>query len=146
MITKILVPVDINTLNTTQNLCQEASKLGLKFDAQINLLAVIPDYGMSIVGSFFPEEAQDKLKAEFKDRLQELSALYFSDNKVNLILRQGKKASQILREEGKSKPDLIMIGCRSKKSRNNQRLLGSCSSSIADRASCSVFIVRCEEC
>ncbi len=145
MISRILVPVDIYTPKTTERLCQQAAEIATKFDAQIQLLAVLPDYGTPLVGSFFPAEARNRIKAEFKDKISELADIYFSKNKVSLKLRQGKKFLQILQEEECFNPDLIMIGCRRKKSRNNQRLLGSCSSSVADRAVCSVFIVRSGE-
>lgn len=146
MISRILVPVDIHTPGITAKLCLQSSEMASKFDAEINLLAVLPDYGMPLVGSFFLEGAQKKLKTEFKLQLKKLAEDYFSENKVSLTLRQGKKSIQILKEEEKFKPDLIMIGCRRKRSRNNQRLLGSCSLAISDRAKGSVFIVRCDKC
>ncbi len=114
IISKILVPVDLNTQHITSELCLQASELALKYDAEINLLAVMPDYGMAIVESFFPEDAQKKLKNEFKAKLVELSEKYFTDNSISLTLRQGKTASQILKEANKCAPDLIMIGCRRK--------------------------------
>jgi nucleotide-binding universal stress UspA family protein len=141
MFNKILVPVDLSTETTTEKLCKAANDMAEKYGAEISLITVVPDYGMPLVASFFPEGAQTKMKQEMKDKLNVLANDYFSVP-ISTHLKQGKRRQVILDEIENNPPDLVMMGCRRKKSRRNQRLLGATGTVISDRASCSVMIVR----
>ncbi len=140
MYKNILVPVDLAT-NIANKVCETAEFLAKQSNSKVTLMTIIPDYGMPVVASFFPEDAQAKLKKEVLQKLQELAAKHFSVE-VDMQLAQGKPAREILEYASKTHPDLIVIGCRKKKSRANQRLLGSCGSGVTDRASCAVLVVR----
>jgi len=142
MFAKILVPVDISTEKTTEKLCKTANDLAEKYNSEVILLSVIPDYGMPIVASFFPEDAQKKIKLEMKTKLEKLSQSFFSNVQVTTKLKQGKRRQTILQAIKTTEPDLVMMGCRRKKSRTDQRLLGATGTIISDRAECSVMIVR----
>jgi len=141
MFNKILVPVDTSTENTTEKLCLAANELAEKYSADVCLMTVLPDYGMPLVASYFPEGAQDKIKGEMTQNLQELAATHFK-RKVEIKLVRGKRRTAILKEIDDSAPDLVMMGCRRKRSRRDQRLLGATGSVISDRAACSVMIIR----
>ena len=141
MFKKILVPVDLSTESTTVMLCKTANDLAEKHGAEVRLITVVPDYGMPLVASFFPEDAQSKIKLEMKTKLDNLASDHFSVS-INTDLVQGKRTQSILKDIENNTPDLVMIGCRRKKSRRNQRLLGATGSTVSDRASCSVMIVR----
>lgn len=141
MFSKILVPVDLSTEATTQKLCEAASDLASKYDSEVTLLTVIPDYGMPLVASFFPEDAQKKVKQEMKTKLEDLAKTYFNVP-VSTMLKQGKRRQAILNAIDNSNPDLVLMGCRRKKSRSNQRLLGATGTVVSDRAACSVMIIR----
>jgi nucleotide-binding universal stress UspA family protein len=104
-------------------------------------MTVMPDYGMPLVASYFPEGAQDKLKAEMQGKLDALASAHFTVT-TNSHLTHGKRRQAILGEIESYQADLLMMGCRRKKSRQNQRLLGSTGTVVADRAACSVMIVR----
>ncbi len=141
MFNKILVPVDLSTESTTEKLCKAANDLAEKYRAEVSLITVVPDYGSALVASFFPEGAQKKMKQEMKDKLKILANDHFSVP-VSTHLKQGKRRQAILNEIEDNAPDLVMMGCRRKKSRRNQRLLGATGTAVSDRASCSVMIVR----
>jgi len=141
MFSKILVPVDLSTENTTEKLCRTANDLAGKYGSKVQLITVMPDYGMPIVASYFPEGAQDKLKSEMEEKLTNLAEKFFSIPVV-CKLAHGKRRTAILKEIDDENPDLVMMGCRRKKSRRNQRLLGATSTVVSDRAACSVMIVR----
>ena len=141
MFSKILVPVDLSTEATTQKLCEVTNDLAEKYGSEVLLLTVMPDYGMPIVASYFPEGAQEKLKKEMQEKLEVLAKTYFKVN-VSSKLTQGKRRQAILKAIEDSNPDLVMMGCRRKKSRSNQRLLGATGTVVSDRAGCSVMIVR----
>ena len=142
MINKILVAVDLSTPLTTEALCEAANEMALKFDAKVQLITVLPDYGTPLVASFFPKHAQDKLIAETREQLAELASVYFT-NTVKIAVVQGtKRARTILTVIDEINPSLVMLGCRRKSSRNDQRLLGSTTMAVTDRAQCSVMVIR----
>lgn len=142
MFSKILVPVDLSTEATTEKLCKTANDLAGKYQSEVILLTIMPDYGMPLVASFFPEDAQKKLKLEMKGKLEDLAKSYFSDVQVTTKLKQGKRRVAILQAIESLEPELVLMGCRRKKSRSNQRLLGATGTVVSDRAGCSVMIVR----
>ena len=142
MFNKILVPVDLSTEATTEKLCKTANDLAGKYQSEVILLTIMPDYGMPLVASFFPEDAQNKLKLEMKGKLEGLAKAYFNDASVTIKLKQGKRRQAILQAIENIQPDLVIMGCRRKKSRSNQRLLGATGTVVSDRAGCSVMIVR----
>lgn len=141
MFDKILVPVDLSTDNMTEKLCKVANDMAQKYGSEVRLITVIPDYGMPLVASYFPEGAQEKLKVEMKQKLNDLADKHFSVP-VECKLTQGKRRTAILKEIEDVNPDLVMMGCRRKKSRRNQRLLGATGTVVSDRAGCSVMVVR----
>jgi len=141
MFNKILVPIDLSTENTTETLCKAANDLADKYGSEVKLIMVMPDYGMPLVASYFPEGAQNKLKLEMQQKLEDVASNYFS-GAVKCQLKQGKRRTAILKEIEDYQPDLVMMGCRRKKSRRNQRLLGATGTVVSDRAACSVMIVR----
>ena len=141
MFNKILVPVDLSTDTTTEKLCKAANDMAEKYGAEVSLITVVPDYGMPLVASFFPEGAQTKMKQEMKDKLKALANDYFSVP-VSTHLKQGKRRQAILNEIEDNAPDLVMLGCRRKTSQRNQRLLGATGLAVSDRDDCSVMVVR----
>ena len=141
MFDKILVPVDLSTDNITEKLCKTANDMAQKYGSEVRLITVVPDYGMPLVASYFPEGAQEKLKAEMKKKLNDLAEKHFSVP-VKCKLAQGKRRTAILKEIEDVNPDLVMMGCRRKKSRRNQRLLGATGTVVSDRAGCTVMVVR----
>lgn len=141
MFNKILVPVDLSTDHITEKLCNAANDMAQKFGSEVTLVTVIPDYGMPLVASYFPEGAQKKLKIEMKQKLTDLAEKHFSVP-VECKLTQGKRRTAILKEIEGINPDLVMMGCRRKKSRRNQRLLGATGTVVSDRAGCSVMVIR----
>jgi len=141
---KILVAVDISTPTITEKVCTTANDLALKYDAQIQLITILPDYGSPLVASFFPEGAQDSVKKEMREKLKDLASEYFQSNvKVAVIHSAGaKRANAILNTIKELKPDVVILGCRRKHSREGQRLLGSTTLSVTDRAPCTVMVVK----
>ena len=141
MFNKILVPVDLSTDNITEKVCKVANDMAQKYGSEVRLITVVPDYGMPLVASYFPEGAQEKLKIEMKKKLNDLAEKHFSVP-VECKLTQGKRRTAILKEIEDVNPDLVMMGCRRKKSRRNQRLLGATGTVVSDRAGCTVMVVR----
>ncbi len=143
MYEKILVPIDVGRPDNAERLCKAVKGIAAaEPGTKIRLLSVAPGYGMSVVASFFPADAQEKAKEQLKSALEELSEKFLFDEDVSIVVREGKRAQEILEESRLWDPDLITVASRKKASRDGQRVLGSCSSSVSDRANCSVLVVR----
>ncbi len=141
MYQKILVAVDVSREKNAARLCHAANDLAKAGGGEVRLVSVVPDYGTPLVASYFPEHAQDALKEEMKNALQRFASSYINVQ-VSVTLRQGKRAKKVLDEAKSWSPDIIVLGCRQKASRDNHRVLGSFSSSVTDRADCSILVVR----
>lgn len=141
MFTKILVPVDTFDDATTDKLCKAANAIAVQFNAEVRLMTVMPGFGMSIVASYFPEDAQSKLRKELQAKLDVLAETYFTV-KLSTKLSQGKRLQEILQEADAWGAEQVIIGCRRKQSLDNQKFLGTCSRGVADRAICSVLIIK----
>jgi len=141
MYNKILVAIDVFREKNAEKLCKTANDMAKMNGAAVRLVSVVPDYGMPLVATYFPQHAQDKVKNEMSEMLKKYATEYIDDN-VSAILRQGKRARNIVDEATEWGADLVIIGCRKKASRDNIRMLGACSSSVADRVDCSVIVVR----
>ncbi|MFK5948375.1 MAG: universal stress protein [Methylococcales bacterium] len=141
MYNKILVAIDVFREKNAEKLCKTANDMAKMNGAAVRLVSVVPDYGMPLVATYFPKDAQDKVKSEMSAMLKKYATEYIDDN-VSAILRQGKRARNIVDEATEWGADLVIIGCRKKASRDNIRMLGACSSSVADRVDCSVIVVR----
>jgi len=140
MYKKLLIPVDMGREVNAIKLCATAMRLA-DDDAELMLLTVMPGYGMSVVASFFPADAQEKALREVTKALSKIAEENLQGN-VRVVVHQGKRAKLILDEARVWEPDVIVIGTRRKASSDGKRLLGSCASSVADRANCAVLIVR----
>ncbi len=141
MYKNILVPVDLSKPLMTKKLCQAASAAASCNDAKITLLTVVPGFSMPIVASYFPDDAMEKVHAEYTALLTQVAEDNFSQD-VDISVRAGKRGQAILDKIDEGQYDLALIGTRKKHSRGGAQLLGSCSSAVADRANCTVLVVR----
>ena len=139
---KILVAVDLATESITEKVCRTANDMASKYDAKVELITVFPDYGSPLVASFFPDGAQDKIKQEMQDKLSTLASEYFDGDAKTTVIQGSKRSNSILAAIDTLNPDLMILGCRRKHSREGQRLLGSTTLSVSDRAKCNVMIVK----
>ena len=141
MYKRIMVTVDLGREQNAIKLCKTAMGIAGE-DSEIRVMSVAPGYGMPVVASFFPADAQEKVLRELLRLLTRLAEAHVPHKNVSVRVREGKRSKAILAEAEKWEADLIIVGSRKKLSRDGQRVLGSCSSSVADRAQCNVLIVR----
>ena len=139
---KILVAIDLATESITEKVCKTANDMASKYDAKVQLITILPDYGSPLVASFFPEGAQDKIKQEMQDKLSALAATHFDGDAKTAVIQGSKRSNAILAAIDELNPDLTILGCRRKHSREGQRLLGSTTLSVSDRAKCNVMLVK----
>lgn len=85
----ILCAVDLAHLDIRKKILSEGLKL-VDADAVINVVTVVPDYGMNIVGSYFEEGMMDKaIDSSNKTLHQFISENLPSDTKVRHVVACG---------------------------------------------------------
>ncbi|MAB25130.1 universal stress protein [Pseudomonas neustonica] len=142
MYNKILLPIDLNhkqswskALPTALNFCQT-------YNASLHVIMVLPNFGMPMVGGFFPKEFAEKAKKTLTDNLRE----FVKENvpkeiKVQRIVADGKPYEAILKMAKKIDVDLIIMASHKRK-RLEDYLLGTNALRVVQQSKRSVMIVR----
>ena len=141
MYSDILWPVDLGHESSWNKALPIAVTFAQTFDARLHVLTIVPDFGMSIVGSFFPKnfeatalkEAQKKLTEFCDDKIP-------SDVAVQHIVGHGVVYEEILRVAKEIKCDLILMA--SHRPELQDYLLGPNAARVVRHADCSVQVVR----
>ncbi len=109
--------------------------------AKLHVLTVVPDFGMSWVGSFFPDDFEKEAGKEASRQLHEYVAANIpSDIRVEYDVRMGTVYDEVLLVAKEIKSDLIIMGSHS----NNlgDYLMGSNVTRIVRYSKCSTLVVR----
>ena len=142
MFNKILIPVDIENAEFVEKAMKVAIRQAKDYGASLHVVTVIPGFGMSMVGSFFPEDAMAKALTAVNKQLKE-----YVDNHVpneiitSLKVLQGKSHKEILKESKATGADLIVIPSHNYK-KVDRVLLGSCTSRVVEQAKVSVMVIK----
>jgi len=141
MYKKILVPVDINQESSWSKALPAAIKIAQDNGAKLLLFTVVPDFGMAMVGSFFPkdyaqkamEHAEYELKAVARNNVP-------SDLSVTCYVRHGSIYKEINKAANSLGAELIVLA--SHRPDASDFLLGPNAARIVRHATQSVFVVR----
>jgi nucleotide-binding universal stress UspA family protein len=137
----ILVPVDLDNTYDWDHTLPMAVGLAQAHGAKLHIMTVVPEFGMSIVGQFFPggfeKEVATKILAALKERTQ--SAVP-EDLSVQNIVSEGNVYESIIRMSKQVTADLIVIGAHRPELRDY--LLGPNAARVVRHANCSVLVVR----
>ena len=143
MIKNILCAIDISNPEQDIPTLQRAAKLAKFEDAQMDVVTVVPDYGLSVVGSYFDKDHHDAAVVEAKKQLNELVKTQLGDeanDTVRRVVATGKAYEQILLTAKASNSDLIVIGAHAPDLQDF--LLGPNASRVVRHSLCSVYVVR----
>ena len=143
MTNSVLCAVDVSNGDEDIHVIRKAAQLAALEDAQLDVIAVVPNFGMSQVGSFFGKDHHDKMMAEAKVHLNALvtKALDKAQNdKVRHVVATGRAYEEVLKLATKTKPSLIVVGA--KKADLTDYLLGPNAARVVRHADCSVYVVR----
>lgn len=143
MTNSVLCAVDVSNGDDDMNTIQAAARLAKLDDAQLDVIAVVPDFGISQVGSYFTKDHHNTMLAEAKEALNALvtKALDAKQNeKVRHIVATGRVYEEVLNLAEKAKSELIVVGAHD--SALTDYLLGPNAARIVRHAKCSVFVVR----
>ena len=142
MFNKILIPVDLENESFAEKALQVAIQQATDSNADLHVVTVIPGFGMSMVGSFFPEDAMEKaMLAVTKELKQYVAKNVPKEVKVSTQALQGKSHKEILRESKAVSADLIVIPSHNY-TKVNKALLGPTTSRVVERAKVSVMVIK----
>ena len=141
MYKSILLPVDMGHPSSWEKAAPEAVSLAQSHGAKIHVLTVIPDYGMAVVGSFFPKDQADQAKAATQAELQKLVAELIPDEMLaSAETVQGSIYKEIISVADAKDCDVIVIS--SHRPEMSDYLLGPNAARVVRHANQSVFVVR----
>jgi len=137
----ILLPIDLDQQTSWQHALPVATKIARDEGAQLHVLSVIPDYGMSVVGSFFPPEHAQQALAEAKKLLNKFVADHVSnDLDVKTHVHFGSIYKEVLKVANEIDCELIIMASHRPESKDY--LLGPNAARVVRHATQSVYVVR----
>lgn len=143
MSSSILCAVDISQPEHDIAVLKRAVQIAKMDGARLDVITVVPDFGMSVVGQAFDKSFHDKAVTKSRDLLnafieEHLGAEANAD--VRHVIATGKAYEQILKAARKAGSDLIVIG--SHKPELKDYLLGPNAARVVRHSDCSVYVVR----
>jgi nucleotide-binding universal stress UspA family protein len=141
MFKNILLPVDLAHRETQVKTVTNAAELARQWDATLHVITVVPDLGMSVVGSYFPKGFEEKALAEADRHLHEFTDKEINaDIKIHRIVASGTVYKEIMRYADETGCDLIIMG--SHRPELSDYLIGPNASRVVRHAKQSVLVVR----
>jgi nucleotide-binding universal stress UspA family protein len=141
MFRNILVPVDLADKHSWRKALPTAVSLCEAFGAKLNLITVVPEFGLPMVGQFFPEGYEEKLRQHAAKQLKAFVAEQVPDAiSTRRIIAEGKIYREILKAAATIEADLIVMGSHHPELADY--LLGPNAARVMRHAGCSVLVVR----
>ena len=113
MIKTILCAVDINRPDEEKEVLITASKLAEVEGAQLDVITVVPDYGMSVVGAYFQDHQIEPVKERAIELLKNMTRTTLGEKQdaaLRHVVAVGSVYEEVLRAAKLSESDLIVIG------------------------------------
>lgn len=143
MIKSVLCAIDISDPESDRPVLRVAAKLAAAEGASLDVMTVVPDYGMSMVGAYFDKNYHKKVMDEARSRLNALITEELGDvenAKIRHIVADGRAYEEILKTAAAANSDLIVIGAQ--KPEIADYLLGPNAARVVRHSQCSVYVVR----
>lgn len=140
MYNKILLPIDLDENKNISKTIAAAKDLTKLYGAKLHVMSVIPDFGMSIVGSFFKEGFEKDSKLHAKEELRKYIDENFADIDVKMVVTSGTIYKEIIMASEKLSIDLIIMS--SGHEDIEDYLLGSNATRVVRHSKQSVMVIR----
>ncbi|WP_159656807.1 universal stress protein [Vibrio atypicus] len=142
MYKQILVPVDLNDNGFSDKALVQAVWHAKHANAQIHLLNVLPGIHMSMVATYFPKDAAQKMRQDVEEQLKKFAAEHIPEELVYKVhVAEGKAYSTILDYAEKLGTDLIVMPSH-KRSKIDKVVLGSVASKVVQNSPINVLVVK----
>jgi nucleotide-binding universal stress UspA family protein len=137
----VLVAIDLAHPEHSKPLLSRAAQLATLDEAPLAVMSVVPDFGMSIVGSYFKDGSQAEALEQARAALHSLveEALGAAAG-IQHIIAQGSAYEQILTTADQLNARLIVMGAH--KPEFQDFLLGPNAARVVRHAKTSVLVVR----
>jgi len=141
MFKTVLLPIDLGAEASWKKALPAALRLGASEDVVLHVMTVVPDFGMSVVGSFFNEgfEAQVLHKAG-EDLGAWVNAQIAEGVEVHPHVAHGRVYEEIMKAADTLDVDAIVMGSHTPEL--SDYLLGPNAARVVRHAKQSVFVVR----
>jgi nucleotide-binding universal stress UspA family protein len=137
----ILLPVDLSDEHSWQRALPTAVELARTFSAGLHVMTVVPAFGLPMVGQYFPDGFEAKMRADAAKHLEDFCAARLpADLAAQRIVAEGTIYREILRAAEATQADLIVMG--SHRPELSDYLLGPNAARVVRHAPCSVMVVR----
>jgi nucleotide-binding universal stress UspA family protein len=141
MYQNILLPVDLNEESSWKKALPTALELCRLHGAKLHVMTVIPDFGMAIVGSFFPDGYENRALADTDKALKEFIAAHVpGDLDVASDVGHGTVYEEILDTAKRVGAELVVMAAH--RPGQADYLLGPNAARVVRHADCSVLVVR----
>lgn len=141
MYKNILLSIDLGDPHSCEKPLRTAVEYARSFGSTLRIMTVVPDYGMSLVGSFFPKGHEKKVLESAREQLHEfVSAQVPPEIRVQHVVGHGTVYEEVLRVAEEVDVDLIVLGAS--RPRAGKFILGPNAARVARYADCSVLVVR----
>ncbi len=137
----ILLPVDIFHATGWEGALNHAVSLARQHGAEVHVLTVIPDFGMPLVGSFFPDGFSNKALDEAESNLADFIATNIPEGvDVKAHVKHGTAYKEILACADAVGADMIVMASHRPEMRDY--LLGPNAARVTRHAKQSVCVIR----
>ncbi len=139
----VLCAVDVSNGDIDVNVVKKAAHMADIEGATLDVITVVPDFGMSVVGGFFEQDHHDKALSEANTLLNQLVVKAIgveANDKARHVVATGNAYEEILRTAEAGGAGLIVIGAH--KPDLKDYLLGPNAARVVRHSICSVYVVR----
>lgn len=137
----ILLPVDLNEESSWRKALPTAVDYCRAFGSRLELLNVVPDFGMGVVGQYFPPDFAEKAVARVKTELEAFAKAHVPPEvQVDTSVAYGTVYEEILKAARRAGADLILMA--SHRPELSDYLIGPNAARVMRHAACSVLVVR----
>ncbi|WP_173932464.1 universal stress protein [Chelativorans sp. Marseille-P2723] len=141
MYKNILISVDLSSEEAEIRAIETAVEYARAFGSNLHIMTVVPDYGMSIVGSFFPKDHEQQAIQHARESLHAFTSKYVPDDiSCRHIVAHGSIYRQILRYAKVVEADIIILSA--KRPGPEDYLIGPNAARVVRHATIPVLIVR----
>ena len=141
MFKTILLPIDLGAAASWEKALPAALRLSAPEGAVLHVMTVVPDFGMSVVGTFFEDGFEDKaLHKAGEDLSHWVNHNVAKDVEVHPHVAHGRVYEEIMKAADKLEVDAIVMASHTPEL--SDYLLGPNAARVVRHAKQSVFVVR----
>ena len=139
----VLCAIDISDGEHDNAVIREAKKMADLAGVSLDVITVVPDFGKSVVGTYFESDHHTKMMEASKEALNDVVTATIgaeANSKTRHIVATGTAYEEIIRLSETAQSSLIVIGAH--KPDFKDYLLGPNAARVVRHSNCSVYVVR----